>query len=113
MLLGDVLGYTELLSPLLSLLMDEFTSLHCTLLTLLPPRSLLDFMSHRVLWTWLCLMPPGRWAGLLTSIASVPPWERDPPLLLSGRFLPFFSPERVYSILFLFFLIRCEVLGQR
>uniref|UniRef100_A0A8C2WG48 C-type lectin domain-containing protein n=1 Tax=Cyclopterus lumpus TaxID=8103 RepID=A0A8C2WG48_CYCLU len=38
---------TEHLSPLLSLLMDEFTSLHCTLLTLLPPRSLCDFTSHR------------------------------------------------------------------
>jgi len=34
------LGYTEHLPPLLSLLMDEFTSLHHTLLTLLPPWSL-------------------------------------------------------------------------
>jgi len=33
--------------------MDEFSSLHCTLLTLLPPRSLCNFTSHR---TWLCLM---------------------------------------------------------
>ncbi|TNN37481.1 hypothetical protein EYF80_052356 [Liparis tanakae] len=42
-----VLGYTEHLSPLLSLLMDEFKSLHHTLLTLLPPQSLCDFPSHR------------------------------------------------------------------
>jgi len=28
--------------------MDEFTSLHHTLLTLLPPQSLCDFTSHRV-----------------------------------------------------------------
>jgi len=54
--LGDILGYTEHLSPLLSLLMDELSSLHRTLLTLLPPRSPCDFTSHRVLWTWLGLM---------------------------------------------------------
>jgi len=46
-LLGDVLGYTELLSPLLSLLMDEFKCCHRTLQTLLPPRSRCDFTSHR------------------------------------------------------------------
>jgi len=48
--LWDNLGYTEHLSPLLSLFMDEVTSLHQTLLT---PESL----SHRVQWTWLCLPP--------------------------------------------------------
>jgi len=52
-----VLGYTEHLSPLLYLLMDECSSLHCTLLTLLPPQSPCDFTSHRVHWTWLGLMP--------------------------------------------------------
>jgi len=31
-LFKDILGYNEHLSPLLSLLMDEFTSLHHTLL---------------------------------------------------------------------------------
>jgi len=51
-LIGDVLGYTEHLSPLLSLRMDEFISLHHTLLTLLPPWSLYDLTSH----TWLCLV---------------------------------------------------------
>jgi len=69
MLPGDALGYTEHLSPLLSLLMDEFTSLHHTLLTLLPPRSLCDSTSQRVLLTWLGLMPPA-----------------PPPLLLSTSF---------------------------
>jgi len=38
-----------------------------------------------------------------------PSGERDPPLLLSWRFLPFFPCERV---VWEFFLIRCEVLGQ-
>jgi len=56
-----------IISPLLSLFMDEFTSLHHTLLTLLPPWSLCDFTSHRVHWTWLGLMPPAWWAGLLSS----------------------------------------------
>jgi len=37
--------------------------------------------------------------------------ERDPPLLLSWRFLPFLPCERVFSISWEFFLIRCEVLG--
>jgi len=50
-LLGDILGYTEHLSPLLSLLMDEISSLNRTLLPMLPPLSLCDFMSHRVQWT--------------------------------------------------------------
>jgi len=35
----------------------EFSSLHCTLLTLLSLRSPCDFTSHRVHWTWLGLMP--------------------------------------------------------
>jgi len=54
--------------------MDEFTSRHCTLLTLLSPESLCDFTSHRVHWPWLGLMPPAmallmrRWIeGLLFS----------------------------------------------
>jgi len=55
--LEDVLGYAKHLSPLLSLLMDAFSSLHHTLRSL-PPRSLCGFTSHRVHWTWLGLMPP-------------------------------------------------------
>jgi len=57
-LLVDVLGYNQHLSPLLSLFMDEFTSLHHTLLTLLPPRSLCDSRSHRVscLVSWSPIM---------------------------------------------------------
>jgi len=66
-----MLGYTEHLSPPLSLLMDEFSSLHCTLLTLLPPRGPCDFTSHRVHRTWLGLMPHGP--------ADAPP---TPPLYL-------------------------------
>jgi len=46
--------------------MDECTSLPHTLLTLLPPQSLCDSTSHKVYWTWLGLMPPARWAGLLS-----------------------------------------------
>jgi len=57
-LVMNVLGYTEHLSPPLSLLMDALSSLHHTLLTLLPPQSLGDFKSHRVHWTWLYLKPP-------------------------------------------------------
>jgi len=38
--------------------------------------------------------------------------KRDPPLLLSWRFLPFFPCESFFSICWDFFLIRCEVLGQ-
>jgi len=43
-----------------------------------------------------------------------PSGERDPPLLLSWRFLfPFFSPVKgFFSISWEFFLTRCEVLGQ-
>jgi len=55
---GDILGYTEHLSPLLYLLMDEFTSLHHTILILLPLQSLCDFTSQRVHWTWLGLRHP-------------------------------------------------------
>jgi len=54
-----------------SLLMDEFPSLHYTLLTLLPPRSPCVFTSHRVHWTWLGLMPWRCWCPAHSS--SLPP----------------------------------------
>jgi len=128
--------------------MDELSSLHHTLLTLLPPRSLSDFTSHWVHRTWLGLMPPAGWTGLL-SLPPPPPnrgpcllptfhtlcqthWmcisamipsghmtsivlsilERDPPLLLSWRFLPFFPCEKVFSIFWELFPVQCEVKGQ-
>jgi len=39
--------------------------------------------------------------------------ERDPPLLLSWRFLHFFPPKSFFYIFGEIFLIRCEVKGQR
>jgi len=48
--------------------MDEFSSLHHTLLTLLPPQSPCDFTYRRVHWTWLGLMPWPRPLLLSTSI---------------------------------------------
>jgi len=50
-------------------LMDEFSSLHCTLLTLLPLRSPCDFTSHRVHRTWLGLMP---WPLTLRPLLHLP-----------------------------------------
>jgi len=106
------------------------SSLHHTLLTLLPPRSPFDFTSRRVHGTWLGLMPwpcwcpahssslpPSAWwitevrivvhadyqlfihwhSGHMTSIVlSI--LERDPPLLLSWRFLPFICPVKDFFL---------------
>jgi len=77
--------------------MDDFTSLHHTLLT---PRSLCDFTSHRVNWTWLSLMPP---ATALTDgysppgsfYKSKPTWESTP--LLPVWSLEFLSSNAVIS----------------
>jgi len=138
-LLEDVLGYTEHLYPLLSLLIDEFSSLHCTLLTLLPPRGLCD--SHLIGsigpgWVWchgpadnpplllsasICLMDCGvldrgpwlptihtlchtHWMCCNSVIILLYTWhlllpsilEKDPPLLLSWRFLLSYPHERVF-----------------
>jgi len=57
--------------------MDEFTSLHCTLLIMHPRRSLCDFMSDRFHWTRLHQMPPALWVGLLPW----PCWCAPPPPL--------------------------------
>jgi len=80
-----VLGYTEHLSPLLSLLLDEFTSLHHTLLTLLPPWSLCDITSHRVRWTWPGLKLVRVWPGSASS--SVLSWRVLTFFPLKGYFL--------------------------
>jgi len=130
----------------------EFPSLHHTLLTLLPPRSLCDFTSHRVHWTWLGLMPWRCWCAPpthplylllpdelrrsrswsmpihtichanwmccnsvmltsvhMTSVASVHPGRG---ILLCCSVFNFFLRERVFSISWELFLIRCEDLGQ-
>jgi len=104
--------------------MDEFTSLYHTLVTLLPLRSLCDFPSQRVHWTWLGRMPPDppplsmpilwtihtpchtHWMCLCNSVTlhsghmtSIVPsiLERGPSLLLSWRVLHFFLPRESYS----------------
>jgi len=61
-------GYTELLSPLLSLLLDKLTSLHCIPTLLLTPESLCLFTSqvHTLdLAPCSCFLPPAPWPGLL------------------------------------------------
>jgi len=51
-------------------------------------------------------------SGHMTSVLSI--LERDPPLLPSWTFLPFLSSvKHFFSISWKFFLIRCEVKGQR
>jgi len=57
---------------------------------------------------WMCynsvMIPSGHMTSIHLSIL-----ERDPPLLLSWRFLPCAS---IFSYFWEFFLIRCEVKGQ-
>jgi len=56
---------------------------------------------------WMCYNSVMIPSGHMTSILSI--LERDPPLLLSWRFLLFFSPVKdCFSISWEFFLIRCE-----
>jgi len=95
--------------------MDECSSLHHTLRTLLPPRSLNDFTSHRVLAvSCLHLMMPPAMALLMPppSLSLYLPLSHG----LSGSWTistTNYSYIMSYSLnVFMYHMIRCEVKGE-